>query len=571
MAARLGSARPAHPARVVLALFLASLAVRLVVFALTPFPAYPDAEYYTSVARQIAAGQGAVVPYVWAFVDVGGAVPAAASLPIPAFGHWMPLASFVQVPFLWLLGPTDLAAALPFLLLSALLAPFTYLLGRDLLPDHPATGLAGALAVVPAASGYLSQPDNYALYGLLGAGALWLTARAISGRSGRPVGALFVAGLLAGLGFLARTDGFLLAGAIGLSVISTRRRARGLGGLLAAAIGCLVLVVPWESRNLAVFGTFSESAASGRVLFIRDFAEHFGADGRLTIDHLLSRGLPALLWSRVVALASFAAMAVAGLLAAVQLPPALAGAWSLRRRAQLAPFAWWGLLFALWSILVVPAPFITTGNFMHSALVLLPLACLCAALGIEDLVRWLGARRSWSVGSLPGRTRFWGRALVLLTFVAALVSTLDQAVGWNASHALARQASTWLEVHAAPGTRVMSVDPGALYLAGGWPGVQTPASPLPTIERAAEAYGVRYLVLQSDSVVAALQPVLRADTRPSWLGPAVFSVPAASAADGADTSDTSDGSDGSDGRGAGGESQDTQAPPRLAIYPVLGP
>lgn len=545
MAGRVGTTR------VALGLFVASLVVRLAVFALTPFPAYPDAAYYTTVARQIAAGHGAIIPYVWAFVDVGGAIPARPTLPIAAFGHWMPLASFVQVPFIWLLGPTDLAAALPFLVLAALLAPTTYLLGRDLLPDHPALGLAGALAVIPAASGYLSQPDNYALYGLLGAGALWLTARALTGRSGRPIVALFGAGLLAGLGFLARTDGFLLAGAIGLSVVTARLRARrpglreprvSLGGLIAAAVGCLVLVVPWEARNLAAFGTFSESAASGRVLYIRDFAEHFGADGPLTIDHLLSWGPAALIWSRLVALGAFVAMAVAGLLAVVQLPPAVAGAWALRGRRELAPFAWWGVLFSLWSILVVPAPFITTGNFMHSALVLLPLACLCAALGIAGLVGRVGRWRSWSAASLPGRVRFWGRALVLLTFVAALVSTLNQAVGWQAGHDLAREASAWLEGHAAPGTRVMSADPGALYLAGGWPGVQTPESPLQTIGQAAEAYGVRYLVLGSASVVSILEPVLRGDSRPAWLGPAVFSA----------------------GQGAG-------ATPTLAIYPVLTP
>lgn len=547
MAARLSTAR------IALGLFLVSLLVRLAVLALAPFPAYPDAEYYTAVARELAAGHGFIVPYVWAFVDVGGQVPASASLPIPAFGHWMPLASIVQVPFIWLLGPTDLASALPFLLLAAALAPFTYLLTRDLLPDHPAPALAGALAVVPAATGYLSQPDNYALYGLLGAGALWLTARALTGRSRRPSIALAGAGLLCGLSFLARTDGFLLAGAVGLTVVAgwilARRKggqpAVGLRHLVPAGIACLALVVPWELRNLDVFGTFSESAASGRVLFIRDFSEHFGAGGPLTIDHLLSWGAGPLIWSRLVALAEFVVMTAVGLLALVQVPPALAGAWSLRRRVELAPFAIWGLLFALWSVLIVPAPFITTGNFMHAALVVLPITCACAALGVGQLVRaatsWR-ARSDHSATKVPtegrrrsdeNRVRFWGRALVLLTAVAAVASAAGQANTWRTDQALAVDASGWLAAHAPADARVMSIDPGALYLAGGWTGVQSPLSPLAVIRQAVQAYQIRYLVVESASAPSALQalvsapsgPVAPLTALPVWLEGPLFTVP----------------------------------------------
>ncbi|GIW20573.1 MAG: hypothetical protein KatS3mg065_0869 [Chloroflexota bacterium] len=70
-----------------------------------PDPAYPDSFYYVDAARAIADGRGLTVDFVWIFAEVGGRVPAEPTLPIPAFGHWMPLAALVQVPFLWLLGP----------------------------------------------------------------------------------------------------------------------------------------------------------------------------------------------------------------------------------------------------------------------------------------------------------------------------------------------------------------------------------------------------------------------------------------------------------------------------------
>ena len=99
-----------------MALYLLALVARLAVAALFPDPAYPDSFYYVDVARQLAAGHGFNVDFIWIFPEVGGAIPANPVLPIPSNAHWMPLASIVQVPFIWLLGPTAFASALPFAL-----------------------------------------------------------------------------------------------------------------------------------------------------------------------------------------------------------------------------------------------------------------------------------------------------------------------------------------------------------------------------------------------------------------------------------------------------------------------
>ena len=101
-----------------LALYVLAVAVRLVLVAVFPDPAYVDSAYYVDVAQQVAAGHGFHVDFIWIFPEVGGAIPATPVLPIPSNAHWMPLASIVQVPFIWLLGPTGAAAALPFALLG---------------------------------------------------------------------------------------------------------------------------------------------------------------------------------------------------------------------------------------------------------------------------------------------------------------------------------------------------------------------------------------------------------------------------------------------------------------------
>ena len=99
---------------ILLVLFAVGLVARAAAGAFFLGPAYPDSFYYVNVAHALAAGRGFNLDYIWNFVDVGGTIPADPTLPIPSNAHWMPLASLVQVPFIWLLGPTPFASTLPF-------------------------------------------------------------------------------------------------------------------------------------------------------------------------------------------------------------------------------------------------------------------------------------------------------------------------------------------------------------------------------------------------------------------------------------------------------------------------
>ncbi|MDP8903765.1 MAG: hypothetical protein M3N29_00355, partial [Chloroflexota bacterium] len=128
-----------------LVLFATALFARAAVGAMFGDPAYPDSFYYVNVARELAAGNGFQLDYIWNFVDVGGRLPSEPTLPIPSNGHWMPLAALVQVPFIWALGPTALASAVPFWLAGALAAPLAWWIARD----------AGARRVVGLTAGLL--------------------------------------------------------------------------------------------------------------------------------------------------------------------------------------------------------------------------------------------------------------------------------------------------------------------------------------------------------------------------------------------------------------------------------
>ena len=109
-----------HRPMIPMGLFAVALLVRAVAGLAFVGPAYPDSYYYVNVAREFAAGNGLTIDYIWNFVDVGGMLPAAPTLPIPSNGHWMPLAALVQVPFVWLFGPTAFASGLAMWIIGAL-------------------------------------------------------------------------------------------------------------------------------------------------------------------------------------------------------------------------------------------------------------------------------------------------------------------------------------------------------------------------------------------------------------------------------------------------------------------
>ena len=73
-----------------------------------------------------------------------------------------------------------------------------------------------------------------------------------------------------------------------------------------------------------------------------------------------------------------------------------------------------------------------------------------------------------------------------------------------------------------PDDRILSIDAGGIKYWTGHPGVVTPDDPIDTIKAVADAYDIRWLVLERDGTVEALKPVLTGDQRPPWIGPAVF-------------------------------------------------
>ena len=230
---------------------------------------------------------------IWIFPEVGGAIPADPTLPIPSNAHWMPLASLVQVPFLAVLG-TDRVG------LGAAVRAHRRGRGADDLGDGPRRRGSepgrrrrrrSSSPSRCCRSCTWSQPDNFSLFQpLVGRGA-------VDGRA-RPQG---IAEVVRGRQVSWRgsrhchaTTGCWSSPRSGIAFLwdRWRRRRRSRGRPRSACVGLFVLVMaPWWLRQLAVFGSISPSTASGKVFFIRDIAEWNSISIPATLDHLLGMGI----------------------------------------------------------------------------------------------------------------------------------------------------------------------------------------------------------------------------------------------------------------------------------------
>ncbi|MFL5675759.1 MAG: ArnT family glycosyltransferase, partial [Chloroflexota bacterium] len=298
--------------RIPLLLYGLAVLVRTAFMLAFPDPAYPDSFYYVDVARALASGHGLSVDFVWIFAEVGGKLPTDAVLPIPSNAHWLPLASFIQAPFVAVMGANAIASALPMVLIGSLAAPLTWFIARDIGASRTVGLGAGVMSAIPAAGAvFMAQPENFAIFQPLVAATLWCTARGLRGDTR----AYALAGLLVGLASIARNDAFLLGAAVGLVFVIDRvrawRRDRAPRMPWTAAAGCLALyllvVVPWWYRQLSVFGSISPTASTGTALWLTDYRQWNSITADVSLSNFLAQGPAGIIGSRIGGLVSAAA------------------------------------------------------------------------------------------------------------------------------------------------------------------------------------------------------------------------------------------------------------------------
>jgi hypothetical protein len=203
-------------------------------------------------------------------------------------------------------------------------------------------------------------------------------------------------------------------------------------------------------------------------------------------------------------------------------PLAVAGAWSRRRDPRFAPFLVYAFaLFAFSGLLF--AVHVPHGTFIHSAVALLPHTFVLVVVGVQLAVGWAARRRpAWDARQA---TAFFAYGAVVVAIAGAALQTMGTVRHWHDVRDVQAALAHDVLAAAAPGDVVMSADSGAMHYLTGLPAIVTPNDPLPTIEQAMRAYNVRWLVLESEQIVPAMEPVLIGTDRPAWLSTPVAVVP----------------------------------------------
>jgi hypothetical protein len=467
-----------------LILFGVLLGLRLAGGQLVSQPGYMDAYYYYHVGRNLYLGRGFVEDVIWNWLNPPPTITH------PGNDYWMPLASVLIAGAFFVFGESFRAAQLPSLVASAALALFAYhLAGRVFKSEQPRIWAA----VITAAGGsyfiYWHSTDNFALFGLAGALALYLASGLPAASGWGAVGA----GALSGLAYLARPDGpLILALAVGWVLrpgtgASTRRRV---GLAVLAVLGFCLVAAPWWARNLAAFG--SPFPGGGlKAAWLREYNEVFSYGLELGPAYYLGWGLGPILQSKVSAalrnLNFFLSLSLVLLL-----PFGFLGAWRLRR--EPAFILAWAYILVLFVVLTLVFTFPSSrGTLFHSGVVSLPFFGVAIARGLENAIRWLARYRPrWE----PDRAVRNIGVIVIGGFVVASIGLGVRAAGeWDSRFRAYADVAAWFRDHGISDP-VMVVDPPGYYYVSGTPAIVVANNDLETTWQVCRRYRVRYLLLE---------------------------------------------------------------------------
>jgi hypothetical protein len=239
------------------------------------------------------------------------------------------------------------------LLLSLLLVPLVWLIGRELFPDSPEVGLvaAGLVVVFSGVNGNFAIVANDGLMTVFAAGVLLAMARTV--RRGLSDGRALAVGMLVGAALLTKTTGLALVGVVAVGALIAARgwrdyvRFGAIGGGVAA-----VMLAPWLLFNHAHYGGLTASkqldAITGSLqsdppLNLHGMATRLRQAGHGFFDaQLLNTNLSrySLLWFGVTAVVSAGALVVL---------------WRRRQHRDVAVLAW---LLAAWPIAFATMAFV---------------------------------------------------------------------------------------------------------------------------------------------------------------------------------------------------------------------
>ena len=481
-----------------LLLFVLGLTVLLGVASLQDVPGYLDSDYYFVGGLQLVQGKGFTEPFLWNYLDDP------AGLPHPSHTYWLPLSSILAAISMFISGGQNYASGrMIFILIGACIPPLTARLALDVTQRRDLALTSGLLAVfsvyyLP----FLPVTDNYAPFMFLG-GAIFLFLK------NNHWWAFLITGLLAGLMNLARSDGLLWLGLLGIVVLwrslqaehSLKPRMKKffiLGGLVF--IGYLLIMAPWYWRNISIFGSPMAPGGS-RILWLTDYNDTFAfpAD-QVNKEAWLAAGLGSAVKTRLWALRMNLMNAFGAQGSILLFPFILVGFWHVRHnlRARLAGVGWLLLLV----VMTIVFPFAgARGGFFHAGAAFQTFWWSLAPLGLSTLIEALYLRKI--LRARHAGTVFQGMLVavcVLLSGVIIQLRILD--TGWLPESAIYPKVEQFLVNHGADPDEIVVVrNPAGYFLASGRSAIVIPPGGPDTIFALAAHYNASFFILEPGGVL----------------------------------------------------------------------
>ncbi len=365
---------------------LAALTLRAGLAAFVDHPGIADPNHYYNLGRELVAGHGFQIDYIWQFY----ARPDAVVHPID---WWMPLTGVLAAGGMAPFGVSVHAALVPFIVLGALLPLLAYA-GTRQLGGSELAGLfaAAAVAVLPELVLNSVRTNTLIPNALFVCGAILLLVRGL--RTG-DLRALAGSGLLAGLAYLTRSEALLLLPMLILTAAlyavarPSALRVKPLALLLPILIAGIV-VAPWLARNLHESGWLTPPNQN-QIIFWDDIRDQYAYDPHFTWSTLHeSQSLGAIVAKRLFEMAASAKLLYTGLDVVLPVPVIGGLLWLAARRDRdrlltLAPTLI--LLLGFFVFYTVINPYMSQGgSFKKAYLSLVPLLIPVGAIVMERAI-----------------------------------------------------------------------------------------------------------------------------------------------------------------------------------------
>jgi len=549
---------PTDLAKLLLILFLLSLAIRVLSALPQHHPHNMDEAYHTVNAITLANGGGFAEDFIWNYLNP----PPSGSVTHPGSLYWMPLTSIIAAAGMMLGGVSYSAGQWGFILLSALLPPLGFVIAWQVSQNKRHAWVVTLLMIF---SGFYfpvwTVIDTFTPFALAGALSLYAAWRMLGDNaqaellSGGPKRGLLsawsfsrwalLAGVMVGLAHLTRADGVLLLATIGLVIIlritnyelritnktthtaalnkveKTHYALRTTFLLLTIVIlAYLLTMLPWFIRNVQVVG-WPLPPGGSKTMWLQNYNDIFSYGKDLSWQSYLTWG-----WSDIIRSKWWAAklnlqtlVAVQGLIVAS--PFAAAGWWKLRRHLlfQIAFLYTLFLFAAMTLVFTFPGP---RGALFHSGGAILPFLFTASMVGLDAAIDWVARRRpSWRVG--PAQVIFSGA----MVFFALVISLFVYARRINASPNPAQITRAQI-VQRLAGQQaiVMLGNPPDYLYRGGYKAIMIPTEDIDITLQVADRYGATYLALDSNFIEHPLSPYLSDQAaHPRLILEAIFSGP----------------------------------------------